>query len=67
MNDNNVLEGDMKAPYSGNPDFMTSTNRRAVNKSSEMNKKSSIYRSNRYTQMSVNVTWYGDEKRLGGT
>lgn len=47
-NDKSVLEGDMKAPYSGNPDRMTSTNRRAVKRSSEMKRKSSMYRSRRY-------------------
>jgi len=46
-----VLLGDIKAPYSGKPDFITCTNRLAVIKSSVMNRKSSIYLNNRYHQL----------------
>lgn len=56
VNDSNVFEGDMNAPYSGNPDRITSTNRRAVNRSSVMNKKSSIYLNNRYTPLQSTAT-----------
>jgi len=53
-----VLLGDTKAPYSGNPDFMTWTNRLAAIKSSVMNRKSSMYLNNRYYQLCTRKRTY---------
>jgi hypothetical protein len=66
LNDKSVLEGDINAPYSGNPARMVPTNRRAVKRSSVMKRKSSMYLSRRYSfQSRIQEGMWSDQWRKG--